>query len=119
MVEDDLKRAASRPFLGRYSKKRLDLLLAEELPTVPAVVAPLGEGEANRASGAAVHHLVLHPVVARRAARLVADRPAEDSTATVAHQDLTVVPEDVKGEKIIIIIIQQGPYILHLFKGKY
>lgn len=69
------------------------LLLAEELPTVPAVVASLGEGEANRAARAAVHHLVLHPVVGRWASRLVADRPAEDSTASVTNQDLTVVPE--------------------------
>lgn len=70
-------------------------LLAEELPTIPAVVASLGEGEANRAAGAAVNHLVLHPVVSCRAARLVADRPAEDSPPTVAHQDLTVVPEEM------------------------
>lgn len=79
---------------GKKKKKRIVLLLAEELPAVPAVVAPLGEGEAHRAAGAAVHHLVLHPVVGRRTARLVADRPAEDSTAAVAHQDLAVVPEE-------------------------
>lgn len=78
------------------------LLLAEELPAVPAVVASLGEGEANRAAGAAVNHLVLHPVVGRRTTRLVADRPAEDSTPTVAHQDLTVVPEErtLNGEEV-------------------
>lgn len=58
------------------------------------MVAPLGEGEANGAAGAAVHHLVLHPVVGRRAARLVAHRPAEDPAAPVAHQDLAVVPEE-------------------------
>lgn len=57
-------------------------------------MAPLGEGEANGAAGAAVHHLVLHPVVGRRAARLVAHRPAEDPAAPVAHQDLAVVPEE-------------------------
>lgn len=51
----------------------ISLLLAEELPAVPAVVASLGEGEANGAAGAAVHHLVLHPVVGRRTTRLVAD----------------------------------------------
>lgn len=39
------------------------LLLAEELPAVPAVVASLSKGEANRAAGAAVNHLVLHPVI--------------------------------------------------------
>lgn len=78
----------------------IDLLLAEELPAVPAVVASLGEGEANRAARAAVNHLVLHPVVSCRTARLVAHRPAEDSTTTVTHQDLTVVPEEkmLKGE---------------------
>lgn len=68
-------------------------LLAEELPAVPAVVASLGEREADGAAGAAVHHLVLHPVVGRRAARLLTHRPAEDPAAPVAHQDLTVVPE--------------------------
>lgn len=70
------------------------VLLAEELTTVPAVVASLSEGEANCAARATVHHLVLHPVVGRRAARLVADRPAEDSTTAVPHQDLTVVPDE-------------------------
>ncbi len=80
----------------------ISLLLAEELPAVPAVVTSLGEGEANRAARAAVNHLVLHPVVGRRTTRLVADRPAEDSTPTVAHQDLTVVPEErtLKGGKV-------------------
>lgn len=72
-------------------------LLAEELPTVPAVVAPLGEGEAHGAAGAAVHHLVLHPVVCCRAARLLAHRPAEDPAAPVPHQDLTVVLGDGEG----------------------
>lgn len=69
-----------------------DLLLAEELPAIPAVVTSLGEGEANGAAGATVHHLVLHPVVGRRTTRLVADGPAEDSTTSVTHEDLTVVP---------------------------
>lgn len=72
--------------------KRDGLLLAEELPAVPAVVTPLGEGEANGAAGAAVHHLILHPVVGCRTTRLVADGPAEDSTTPVTHKDLTVVP---------------------------
>lgn len=66
--------------------------LAEELPAVPAVVAPLRQGEANAAAGAAVPPFVLHPVVGRRAPRLVAHRPAEHPAAPVAHQDLTVVP---------------------------
>lgn len=79
------------------SKKR-DLLLAEELPAVPAVVTPLGEGEAHRAARAAVHHLVLHPVVGGGTTRLVADGPAEDSTASVTHEDLAVVP--VRGTKM-------------------
>lgn len=74
--------------------------MAEELPAVPAVVASLGEGEANRAAGAAVNHLVLHPVVGRRTARLVAHGPAEDSAATVAHQDLTVVLGDGEGRDL-------------------
>lgn len=77
---------------GTDDFKEQDLLLAEELPAVPAVVAALGEGEAHGAARAAVHHLVLHPVVGRRTARLVADGPAEDATASVTHQDLTVVP---------------------------
>lgn len=64
------------------------------------MVASLGEGEANRAAGAAVNHLVLHPVVSCRAAWLVADRPAEDSPPTVAHQDLTVVLGDGKGRDL-------------------
>lgn len=72
--------------------KKQDLLLAEELPAVPAVVAALSEGEAHRAARAAVHHLILHPVVGRRTTRLVADGPAEDSAASVTHEDLTVVP---------------------------
>lgn len=72
-------------------------LLAEELPAVPAVVASLGQGEANGAAGAAVHHLVLHPVIGRRPAGLIADRPAEHPTTTVAHQDLTVVLGDGEG----------------------
>lgn len=72
--------------------KRDGLLLAEELPAVPAVVTSLGEGEANGAAGAAVHHLILHPVVGCRTTRLVADGPAEDSTTPVTHKDLTVVP---------------------------
>lgn len=48
------------------------LLLAEELSTVPAVVPPLGEREAHGAAGAAVAALVLHPVVGRGPARLIA-----------------------------------------------
>lgn len=72
--------------------KRHDLLLAEELPAIPAVVTSLSEGEANRATRAAVHHLILHPVVGCRTTRLVADGPAEDSTTPVPHKDLTVVP---------------------------
>lgn len=71
--------------------------MAEELPAVPAVVTPLGEGEAHRAARAAVHHLVLHPVVGGGTTRLVADGPAEDSAASVTHQDLAVVP--VRGMK--------------------
>lgn len=71
--------------------------MAEELAAVPAVVASLGEGEAHRAARAAVHHLVLHPVVGRGTTRLVADGPAEDSPASVTHEDLTVVP--VRGMK--------------------
>lgn len=67
--------------------------MAEELPAVPAVVASLGQREADGAAGAAVHHLVLHPVVGRRAARLLAHGPAEDAATAVAYQDLTVVPE--------------------------
>ena len=86
-------------FLSEFRNK--ELLLAEELPAVPAVVASLGEGEPNRAAGAAVHHLVLHPVVGCRAARLVTDRPAEDPAAPVAHQDLTVVPEERMKERTV------------------
>lgn len=71
--------------------------MAEELPAVPAVVTALGEGEAHRAARAAVHHLILHPVVGGGAARLVADGPAEDSATPVTHEDLTVVP--VRGIK--------------------
>lgn len=74
-------------------------LLAEELPAVPAVVTSLGQREADGAAGAAVHHLVLHPVVGRRAARLLTHGPAEDAAATVAHQDLTVVPEPGGGSR--------------------
>lgn len=44
-------------------KCEIDLLLAEELPAVPAMVASLGKREADCAAGAAVHNLVLHPVV--------------------------------------------------------
>lgn len=72
-------------------------LLAEELPAVPAVVAALREGETHGAARAAVHHLVLHPVVGCRAARLVTHRPAEHTAPTVAHQDLTVVLGDGEG----------------------
>lgn len=75
------------------------LPLTEELPAVPAVVASLRQGEADGAAGAAVHHLVLHPVVSRRAAGLVAHRPAEDSTAPVSNQDLTVIPAETKQEQ--------------------
>lgn len=66
--------------------------MAEELPAVPAVVTSLSEGEANRAARAAVHHLILHPVVGRWTTWLVADGPAEDSTTSITHEDLTVVP---------------------------
>lgn len=80
-------------------------LLAEELPAVPAVVASLRQREADGAAGAAVHHLVLHPVVGRRAARLLTHGPAEDSAAAVAHQDLTVVPEPARTEKMLATLI--------------
>lgn len=70
--------------------------MAEELPAVPAVVASLRQREADGAAGAAVHHLVLHPVVGRRAARLLTHGPAEDPTATVAHQNLAVVSESAE-----------------------
>lgn len=68
------------------------LLLAEELSAVPTMVASLSKREANRAAGAAVHHLVLHPVVCCRTAGLVADRPAKHSATAVTYQDFTVVP---------------------------
>lgn len=69
------------------------LLLAKELPAVPTMVASLGQREADGAAGAAVHDLVLHPVICCRAARLVTDRPAKHSAAPVSHQDLAVVSE--------------------------
>lgn len=73
------------------------LLLAEELSAVPAVVSPLGEGEAHGAAGAAVHLLVLHPVIRCRAAWLLTHRPAEHAPTPITHQDLTVVPVEEGG----------------------
>lgn len=75
------------------------LLLAEELSAVPTMVASLSKREANRAAGAAVHHLVLHPVVCCRTAGLVADRPAKHSATAVTYQDFTVVPGERKAQK--------------------
>lgn len=46
-------------------------LLAEDLSTVPAVVASFGEGEADGAPRTTVHLLVLHPVICSRATRLI------------------------------------------------
>lgn len=74
------------------------LLLAEELSAVPTMVASLSKREANRAAGAAVHHLVLHPVVCCRTAGLVADRPAKHSATAVTYQDFTVVPGERKAQ---------------------
>lgn len=67
-------------------------LLTEELPTVPAMVPPLCEGEAYGASRAAVAAFILHPVVSGRTARLVTHRPAEHSASTVTHEDPAVIP---------------------------
>lgn len=78
--------------LSPHSSPISDILLAEELPAVPAVVASLSEWEANGAAGAGVNQFVLHPVVSCRAAWLLTDRPAENPPAPVTHQDLTVVP---------------------------
>lgn len=61
------------------------LLLAEELPAVPAMVASLSKREADCAARAAVNHLVLHPVVCCWTARLVANWPAKDPTASITH----------------------------------
>lgn len=75
------------------------LLLAEELSAVPTMVASLSKREANRAAGAAVHHLVLHPVVCCRTAGLVADRPAKHSATAVTYQDFTVVPGERNAQR--------------------
>lgn len=69
------------------------LLLAEDLATVSAVVAPFSEGETHSASRTAVHLLVLHPVVCGRTSGLITHRPAEHAATAVAYQDLTVVSE--------------------------
>lgn len=66
-------------------------LLTEELPTVPAMVPPLCEGEAYGASRAAVAAFILHPVVSGRTTRLVTHRPAEHSASTVTHEDPAVI----------------------------
>lgn len=67
-------------------------LLTEELPTVPAMVPSLCEGEAYRASRATVATFILHPVVSGGTARLVTHRPAEHSASTVTHEDPAVIP---------------------------
>lgn len=68
------------------------LLLAEELPTVPAVVPSFCERKAHRAAGAAVPAFVLHPVVCGGTAWLVTHGPAEHAASTVANQYPAVVP---------------------------
>lgn len=67
-------------------------LLTEELPAVPTMVPSLCEGEAYRASRAAVTTFILHPVVSSRTARLVTHGPAEHSASTVTHEDPAVIP---------------------------
>lgn len=106
--------------------KRHDLLLAEKLTTIPAVVTSLSEGEANRAARAAVHHLVLHPVVGRWTTRLVADRPAEDSTTSVTHKDLAVVPittmnrgQILKNKRRICIVIWMVIFLTWRWQGMW
>lgn len=66
-------------------------LLAEDLATVSAVVAPFSEGETHSASRAAVHLLILYPVICGRASGLITDRPAKHTATAVTYQDLTVV----------------------------
>lgn len=74
------------------------LLLAEELPTVPAVVTPLREREPDCAAWAAVPSLILHPVVGCRPARLITHRPAEHSATAIPNENSAVIPGGKKAK---------------------
>lgn len=56
------------------------------------MVTSFSQGEPDGAAGATVPTFVFHPVVGCRAARLVTDRPAEDSASAVAYQNPAVIP---------------------------
>lgn len=68
------------------------LLLAEELPTVPAVVTPLREWEPDCTAWAAVPSFILHPVVSCWPARLITHRPAEHSATAIPNENSAVIP---------------------------
>lgn len=77
---------------GRAQKRLLaDLLLAEQLSTVPAMVTPLSEWKTDCTARTAVSPLILYPVISCRSARLITYGPAEYSASTIPNKNSAVI----------------------------
>ena len=85
--------STQNPVWKRTQRRLLaDLLLAEELSAVPAMVTPLSEWKTNCAARTAVSPLIFHPVISCRSARLITYRPAEHSASTIPNKNSAVIP---------------------------
>lgn len=77
----------------------------EPMEGVPAVVSSFGERESNGTVFASAHGFVANPVVGVGATRIVADYPAEYSTARIAHIQTFVVP----GKEKFVMTVSDFP----------
>lgn len=78
--------------LRSWERAEADILGAEKLSTVAAVMATLKVGELDMAGHTAVSTLVLDPVVSHDTAGLVSHTPAKHATLGVSHIHSLVIP---------------------------